>query len=99
MIIRVGDSISQWTGTGFNVDSGIEKKSGKDTGVIIESKSERELPIWGSGLLSSLSSISEKDNLPECPGDFNNLEFGQVRMCVLKLNLDSQNDMIQRSNQ
>ena len=37
------DSISQCTGTGFNVDSGIEKKSGKDTRVIIEPKSEMEL--------------------------------------------------------
>ena len=41
----IGDSISQCTGTGFNVDSGIEKKSGKDTWVIIESKSEMELSL------------------------------------------------------
>ena len=38
MIIRYCDSISQYTGTGSNVDSKIENKSGKDTGVIIESK-------------------------------------------------------------
>ena len=34
-----------------------EKKSGNDTRIIIELKSEMESPIWGSGSLSSSSSI------------------------------------------
>ena len=43
----------------------MEKKSGKDTRVIIESKSEIELLTWGSGSLSfsSLISISGKGQL------------------------------------
>ena len=69
-----------------NVDSGIEKKSGRDTGVIIESKSEMKLPTWGSGLLSSSSSISKKDNLPKFQGGSQNFE--QVQMDVMELNLD-----------
>ena len=36
----MGDSTSRYTGTWFNVDSIIWKKSGKDTRFIIESKSE-----------------------------------------------------------
>ena len=40
---QVGNSISRCTDTGFNVDSEIEKKSGKDTRDIIESKSEMKL--------------------------------------------------------
>ena len=43
-----------------SMDSGIEKKSGKDIRVIIESKSEMESSTWGSGSLASSSSISEK---------------------------------------
>ena len=43
--------------------------------------------------------FQERDNLPKCPGDFHNLEIGQVQMCVLKLKLDFQNDMIHGSNQ
>ena len=43
--------------------------------------------------------FQEKDNLPECPGDFHNLEFSQVQMCVLKLNLSFENNMMLGSNQ
>ena len=50
-------SISRWTGTGSNTDSGKGLKLGKDIGVIIESGSEIELPSWGSGSYSCLSSI------------------------------------------
>ena len=57
---NIGDSISRCTGKGFNVDSGKEKKSGKDTGVIIESKSEMEFPTGSSGLHSGSISISGK---------------------------------------
>ena len=56
-----------------------------------------EFPTGGSNIQVRFQ-VQERDNLPECPGDFHNLEFGQVKMCVLKLNLDSQNDMIQGSN-
>ena len=57
---NIGDSISQCTDTWFNVDFKIWKESGKDTGVISESKSEIELPTCGSGSHSCSSSILKK---------------------------------------
>ena len=72
------------------------KKSDKGTRVIIESKSEMELPTEGSGSPSSTSSISKKDNLPKYQSGSQNFE--QVQMNVRKLNLDFQNHMILRSN-
>ena len=59
-------------GTGFNVDSRIEKKSGKDTGVIIESKSEMKLPTWDSGHVQAQAQFQKKDNLPKCQGGSQN---------------------------
>ena len=38
--------------------------------------------------------IQERDNLPKCQYGSQNLEFGQVQMGVLKLNLGFQNNMI-----
>ena len=56
----MGDSISLWTDTRSNIDSGKGLKSGKDTRVIIESDSRIELPSWDSGPYSCSSSISKK---------------------------------------
>ena len=49
MIIKIGNSISWWIGTGSNVDLGKRLKLGADTGVIIESGSRIESLSWGSG--------------------------------------------------
>ena len=40
----------------------------------------------------------EKDNLPKCQCDFQILEFAQVSMGLLKLNLSFQNSIILGSN-
>ena len=40
----------------------------------------------------------EKDNLPKSQYDFQTLDFGQVSMGLLKLNLGFQNSMILGSN-
>ena len=40
----------------------------------------------------------ERDNLPKCQCDFQDLEYGQVQMDVQKLNLSFQNNMILGSN-
>ena len=69
-------------------------KSGEGTRVIIESGSRIESPSWGSGSYSSQVQFQEKDNLPKCQCGFQNLEFGQVQMGVLKWNLVFQNNMI-----
>ena len=73
-----------WIGTWSNVDSEKRLKSGEDTGVIIESGSRIESPSWDLGSYSFSSSILGKDNLPKCQCDFQNSEFGQVQMGVLK---------------
>ena len=45
----IGDSISQWTGTGSNTNSEKGLKSGKNISVNIESGSKIELPSGSSG--------------------------------------------------
>ena len=67
-----------------------EKKSGKDTRVIIELKSEMEHQHEVRDHIHVQFQFQERDNLLECQGDFHNLEFGQIQMCVLKLNLGFQ---------
>ena len=42
--------------------------------------------------------FQEKNNLPKYQCDPQNLEFGQVQMCMMKLNLGFQNNMILGSN-
>ena len=43
--------------------------------------------------------FQEKDNLPNCQWDFQNLKFGQVQLGMLKLNLGFQNNKSPGSNQ
>ena len=62
------------------------KKSDKDTGVIIESKSEMELLTQVQDHFQAQVQFQKKDNLSKCQGGSQN--FGQVQMDVIKLNLD-----------
>jgi len=68
-------------GTGINVDSGIEKKSDKDIGIIIESKSDEV-----QDHIQVQVQFRKKDNLLKCQGGSQN--FGQIQKDVRKLNLD-----------
>ena len=44
--------------------------------------------------INSQVQFQERDNLPKCQCGFQNLEFGQVQIGVLKWNLIFQNNMI-----
>jgi len=57
---KVSGSCSKSIGTGFNVDLGIGSKSGEDTRVNIDSKSETESQFWESVSYSSSNLISFK---------------------------------------
>jgi len=81
-------------GTGFNVDSGIEKKMVKIPGSLLNQKVKRNHQREVQDHFQAQVQFREKDNLPKCQG----CDGGQVQVGMMKLKLDFQNDMILGSN-
>ena len=74
----MGNSISRYMSTWFYTDSGKGLKSGKNTGVIIESKMELNYQDEVHDHMHSQVQSQERDNLPKCQCGSQNFDFGQV---------------------
>ena len=74
-------------------------KWGKDTESTLNQEVKLNYQFKVQDHIHAQVQFQERGNLPICQWDFQNYEFGQVQMGMLKLNLGFQNNMILGSNQ
>ena len=97
LIIKFGDSISRWTSTGSNTDSGKGLKLVKIPESLLNQLVELNYQVEVQDHIHA--QFQEKNNLPTCQCDSQEFDVSQLQIGVLKSNLGFQNNRSPGSNQ